>query len=265
MRLSLEDAKDLRANERVVLRHDGSPGRATRHRVAGVSARNQGVPTSRGGCFISGVGDSPKARTDDVRIGVIRIMVGRKQLALCPKSRAAIVAGVIILSQFSAAAENSGNGGAPLQANASSPAYSADPGSGVRAKETDGGAGPVSPPGNPLWAIPLASLTATVERPIFSPSRRRPPEKVPADNLLLDEIASLPPAADEPPGPPLVLLGAIANERKSIAIFRDQMTKNIVRLKLGDTHSGWTLGKVNRREAIFNKGHETSLLLIEVP
>src|SRR5438045_3679915 len=29
--------------------------------------------------------------------------------------------------------------------------------------------------GNPLWTIPLASLTATRERPIFTPSRRPPP------------------------------------------------------------------------------------------
>src|SRR5215831_17659551 len=28
--------------------------------------------------------------------------------------------------------------------------------------------------GNPLWAVPLADLSATRERPIFSPSRRPP-------------------------------------------------------------------------------------------
>jgi hypothetical protein len=36
------------------------------------------------------------------------------------------------------------------------------------------------PSGNPLWAIPLKELSATRERPIFSPSRRAP---APADAL----------------------------------------------------------------------------------
>src|SRR5215472_1432828 len=33
---------------------------------------------------------------------------------------------------------------------------------------------------NPLWAIPLATLTTTRDRPIFSPSRRPPPPAVAA-------------------------------------------------------------------------------------
>ncbi|HKS60528.1 MAG TPA: hypothetical protein VJT13_02445, partial [Xanthobacteraceae bacterium] len=33
---------------------------------------------------------------------------------------------------------------------------------------------PVEPSGNPLWAIPLSSLNATRERPLFLPSRRAP-------------------------------------------------------------------------------------------
>ena len=33
---------------------------------------------------------------------------------------------------------------------------------------------PADPTGNPLWAIPVSSLTATRERPIFPPSRRAP-------------------------------------------------------------------------------------------
>ena len=32
---------------------------------------------------------------------------------------------------------------------------------------------PIEPSGNPLWAIPMQLLTATRERPLFSPSRRR--------------------------------------------------------------------------------------------
>src|SRR5262245_5386505 len=32
----------------------------------------------------------------------------------------------------------------------------------------------VEPSGNPLWAIPLSALSATRDRPLFTPSRRAP-------------------------------------------------------------------------------------------
>jgi len=187
-------------------------------------------------------------------------MFARKQLAFCGFPVAAIAFGLIIPSLCGAAAWNSGAGvmGPPARGISSTHSES----SRNEAKEPDDKS-LTAPPGNPLWVVPLASLSATVERPLFSPSRRRPPENTPVK--LPEEIASLPPAADEPPGPPLVLLGAIGNDRKGMAIFRDQMTKSIIRLKLGDTHSGWTLRTVNRREATFNKGQETSLLSIEIP
>src|ERR1700682_5261696 len=48
--------------------------------------------------------------------------------------------------------------------------------------ETVGPATPVAraepPAGNPLWAVPLRSLSVPRDRPIFSPSRRPPPPVV---------------------------------------------------------------------------------------
>ena len=38
---------------------------------------------------------------------------------------------------------------------------------------------------NPLWAIPLTQLSATRERPIFSPSRRPPPAAVAAEPAIV--------------------------------------------------------------------------------
>jgi general secretion pathway protein N len=61
------------------------------------------------------------------------------------------------------------------------------------------------------------------------------------------------------------LLGAVAADRDSFAIFRDQTTKDFVRLRIGDRHLGWTLRAVNGREATFKKGQETSVLAIETP
>jgi general secretion pathway protein N len=54
---------------------------------------------------------------------------------------------------------------------------------------------------NPLWAIPLSALTATRNRPLFTPSRR-PPEPV---------VASAPAAGARapPPPPPAAPTGAV--------------------------------------------------------
>ena len=73
---------------------------------------------------------------------------------------------------------------------------------------------------NALWSIPLASLTATMERPIFSPTRRPPPVLV----------KPAPTEAASTGQPSLALVGAIAGENDGIAIFLDGATKNIIRM-----------------------------------
>jgi general secretion pathway protein N len=92
--------------------------------------------------------------------------------------------------------------------------------------------------GNPLWKISLSALRATVERPLFSASRRPPP---PAAVRIV--APSLPPSqlAAEPDHPPLKLLGTIIGERKEIAVFLDDATKNMISLRIGQDHDGWTL------------------------
>ena len=120
------------------------------------------------------------------------------------------------------------------------------------------------PRGNPLWAIPLRSLNQTRERPIFSPSRRPPPPAV----------AGSPPVVAAPPPPPpagperplLSLVGAVAGENGGIAIFLDETTRDIVRLKTGETHpSGWTLRSVRGREATLQKDRESVILALPAP
>src|SRR5436853_7887547 len=58
---------------------------------------------------------------------------------------------------------------------------------------------PADPTGNPLWAIPLSSLTATRERPIFLPSRRAPAPAVAGTAVV---VAPPPPPSTEPDQPP---------------------------------------------------------------
>ncbi|TWB67464.1 general secretion pathway protein GspN [Bradyrhizobium sacchari] len=111
--------------------------------------------------------------------------------------------------------------------------------------------------GNPLWAVPLAALTDTNERPIFSASRRPPPPAV----------ISLP-ASQAPPmpsGPPpaelrLVLVGTVVGGDQSVGIFVDETSKATLRLKLDGDYQGWRLSSVRQREVTMVRGELTETL-----
>src|SRR5437763_1932906 len=120
------------------------------------------------------------------------------------------------------------------------------------------------PSGNPLWAIPLSALTATRERPLFLPSRRAPAPAV-AGTPVVAAPPPLPPAAAEPEQPPLTLVGAIASETEGFAVFLDQATNNVIRLKTGQDHSGWVLRSVKGREVTLQKEGRAATLMLPAP
>jgi general secretion pathway protein N len=120
-----------------------------------------------------------------------------------------------------------------------------------------------APRGNPLWGVSLKSLTATRERPLFVPSRRPPAPPAVAGPPAVVPVQ--PPPPPEPDRPRLTLVGAIAGERDGIGIFVDQRTRDIVRLKTGDSHLGWVLSSVKGREATLSKDQETVLLSLPAP
>jgi general secretion pathway protein N len=118
---------------------------------------------------------------------------------------------------------------------------------------------------NPLWAIPLATLSSTRERPIFSPSRRPPPPPVAA-------VTVAPPPPPPPPKSPraerpqLSLVGTIvADDDQSFGIFLDQTTRASLRLKIGEDHLGWKLRSVHGREATFERDQQITILSIPQP
>ena len=115
--------------------------------------------------------------------------------------------------------------------------------------------------GNPLWAIPLASLTATRERPIFSRSRR-PALLVQATPIRKE---TPPVVVEQPTRPLLTLLGAIAGDEDGIAILVDEATKNVVRMKTGEKFSGWMLSSVGKRSATFQMARQVAVLVIPIP
>jgi hypothetical protein len=120
---------------------------------------------------------------------------------------------------------------------------------------------PHAPGANPLWAIPLATLSSTRERPIFSSSRRPPPP------------AAVSAHADAPPAPKparverpqLSLVGTITGDDQSFGIFVDRSTKAALRLKLGEDYQGWTLRSVQGREATLERDQQTAVLGLPQP
>jgi len=119
--------------------------------------------------------------------------------------------------------------------------------------------------GNPLWAIAVGELLETHARPIFSPSRRPP---APADLAALTvqpvKAASL--VRLEPDHPLLNLLGTIVGGPVEIGVFIDESSHDVIRIKAGEAHDGWTLSAVSGRVAIFQKqGHRAATLVLPAP
>lgn len=119
------------------------------------------------------------------------------------------------------------------------------------------------PSGNPLWSIPLNELRTTLDRPIFSPSRR--PVVPPRTTLPPAEIAAPPPPP--PPDEPvnLVLIGTVANGAESIAVFVDPATRSAIRLRVGEAYNGWVLREIRGRDASMEKGDRIEPLSMPRP
>jgi general secretion pathway protein N len=118
------------------------------------------------------------------------------------------------------------------------------------------------PSGNPLWGIPLKQLSATRDRPIFSPSRRPPPAAIPVTAVA----TSLPvQAPKQPERPQLSLIGTIVSGDDGFAIFVDQTTKAPLRIKLGAGYQGWMLRQIEARSVTLQKGEEVVMLSFPEP
>jgi hypothetical protein len=110
--------------------------------------------------------------------------------------------------------------------------------------------------GNPLWGIPIDTLHATRERPLFSPSRR-PPAPVVTRAPVTPVKTTVPVAAVEPS---LSLLGIVAGDGEGFAVFINTTTHDIIRLKTGEGEDGWILRSVKGREAVLENNQHTKVL-----
>jgi hypothetical protein len=114
---------------------------------------------------------------------------------------------------------------------------------------------------NPLWAIPLSALTATRNRPLFTPSRR-PPAPVIASVSVAAPRPPPPPAPVVPQRPNLTLVGTVAGDNEGVAVFIDTTSQDTVRLRTGEGHMGWILQSVERSTATLQKDQQTETLAL---
>ncbi|CCD89632.1 putative General secretion pathway protein N, GspN [Bradyrhizobium sp. ORS 285] len=116
---------------------------------------------------------------------------------------------------------------------------------------------PAATSANPLWDVPITALSATRDRPIFSPSRRPPP---PVAAPVMVMRAPPPPPPKEPERPNLQLVGTVIGGEDSFGIFLDPSSQTSLRVRLGSSHDGWLLRSVESRQVTLAKDADTVTL-----
>jgi len=122
--------------------------------------------------------------------------------------------------------------------------------------------GSAAPSGNAVLSVPLSKLTMTRDRPIFSASRRPPPP--PAAPVIAKPVEPPKPVEKEQQ-PPLILVGTVAGEDSGIAVFVEQATENVVRLRMNESYKGWTLRSIQGREVTLLNDPKSSVLALAPP
>jgi hypothetical protein len=64
----------------------------------------------------------------------------------------------------------------------------------------------------------------------------------------------------EPEEPGLNLLGVIVGGGEGYAVFLNNATHAVIRLKTGEDEDGWILRSVAEREAVLEKDHRTAVV-----
>jgi hypothetical protein len=95
---------------------------------------------------------------------------------------------------------------------------------------------------NPLAAQSLERLSATVDRPLFSPSRRPP----------ASPVAKAPEPLAPPAPPDLVLSGIVMDGERALAVVRVGAEKKILHAQLGDDIGGWTVSQIEGRRLVLS-------------
>jgi general secretion pathway protein N len=125
------------------------------------------------------------------------------------------------------------------------------------------GPGAKSREGNPLWRVPLSSLSATRDRPLFSASRRPPIVAAPVGAPALQKQEALAPPAPE--RPLLTLIGTIVSPKTSVAILQGSNAESVSRLRVGQENDGWRVRGISLRSIVVEKGSQSVQLGLPRP
>ena len=139
----------------------------------------------------------------------------------------------------------------PLGARASRPPFDRTPDASAltnKASETpalpaQGGEGNALP--SPLAAQPLDRLSATRERPLFSPTRRPPPPPPPV-------VVAPEPPPPPPPPPDVALFGIVMDGDEAHAVVRAGPAAKIMNVRVGDDIGGWKVAQIEERQLVLS-------------
>jgi hypothetical protein len=105
--------------------------------------------------------------------------------------------------------------------------------------------------GNPLASLDKESLKDWVERPLFAPSRKRPPPAVAAQGPV-------PVAGAKPLPPTYELMGVVSEKGRAVALLRKKIDGTSFSVEVGDMVGGWQVSKVEPRSVVLVRGDGTS-------
>jgi hypothetical protein len=100
---------------------------------------------------------------------------------------------------------------------------------------------------NPLQAQSLERLSATRDRPLFSPTRRPVPPPPPP-------VARVPEVVPPPPPPNVTVVGIVLDGDGARAIVRSGMGKKFERVTIGDDIGGWKVSQIEGRRLVLSLG-----------
>jgi general secretion pathway protein N len=101
---------------------------------------------------------------------------------------------------------------------------------------------------NPVQLQPFDQLSATHDRPLFSPTRRPPP---PPPAPVMSRSEPPPP----PPPPSVVVLAILVDDGDGRATIRS--ADKVVRVRTGDDVSGWKVERIESRRLVLALGERT--------
>ncbi len=104
---------------------------------------------------------------------------------------------------------------------------------------------------NPVELQPLEQLSATRDKPLFSPLRRLPAKPV-------APVARQEPPPPPPPPPSVVVLGIVSENGDGQAAIRAAgKGDKVVRVRAGDDVSGWKVERIEPRRLVLKQGERS--------